>query len=155
MPPALFVRRSPVLVRRLTRSRIAEKAPCQRRFWEGVLGTVSPIMTAQPNRALEPGRRLGQAAAMDPSPARLFPPVVLRLGRPAPAGDHCYLLEENRVLRAANGSRRLCLTDDQRRRLAVAPSSPRGNSYVPRSYDRAKPTQRWNAKGFSRASPLA
>jgi len=30
-----------------------------------------------------------------------------------------YLLEENRVLRAANGSRRLCLTDDQRRRLAV------------------------------------
>ena len=30
-----------------------------------------------------------------------------------------YLLEENRVLRAVNGSRRLCLTDDQRRRLAV------------------------------------
>jgi transposase InsO family protein len=30
-----------------------------------------------------------------------------------------YLLEENRVLRAANGSRRLRLTDDQRRRLAV------------------------------------
>jgi hypothetical protein len=30
-----------------------------------------------------------------------------------------YLLEENRVLRAVNGSRRLRLTDDQRRRLAV------------------------------------
>ena len=30
-----------------------------------------------------------------------------------------YLLEENRVLRAANSSRRLRLTDDQRRRLAV------------------------------------
>ena len=30
-----------------------------------------------------------------------------------------YLLEENRVLRAARGSRRLRLTDDQRRRLAV------------------------------------
>jgi transposase InsO family protein len=30
-----------------------------------------------------------------------------------------YLLEENRVLRAVNGSRRLRLTNDQRRRLAV------------------------------------
>ena len=30
-----------------------------------------------------------------------------------------YLLEENRVLRAAHGSCRLHLTDDQRRRLAV------------------------------------
>src|SRR5262245_36046887 len=30
-----------------------------------------------------------------------------------------YLLEENRVLRAVNGSRRLRLTDGQRRRLAV------------------------------------
>jgi hypothetical protein len=30
-----------------------------------------------------------------------------------------YLLEENRVLRAAHGPRRLCLTDDQRGRLAV------------------------------------
>ena len=30
-----------------------------------------------------------------------------------------YLLEENRVLRAVNGSRRLRLTDDQRRRLAM------------------------------------
>jgi hypothetical protein len=30
-----------------------------------------------------------------------------------------YLLEENRVLRAAHGSRRLRFTDDQRRRLAV------------------------------------
>jgi hypothetical protein len=32
--------------------------------------------------------------------------------------DH-NLREENRVLRAVNGSRRLRLTDDQRRRLAV------------------------------------
>ena len=30
-----------------------------------------------------------------------------------------YLLEENRILRAAHGPRRLPLTDDQRRRLAV------------------------------------
>jgi hypothetical protein len=30
-----------------------------------------------------------------------------------------YLLEENRVLRAGHGPRRLRLTDDQRRRLAV------------------------------------
>jgi hypothetical protein len=30
-----------------------------------------------------------------------------------------YLLEENRVLRAAHGLRRIPLTDDQRRRLAV------------------------------------
>src|SRR5262245_49025357 len=30
-----------------------------------------------------------------------------------------YLLEENRVLRAERGARRLRLTDDQRRRLAV------------------------------------
>ena len=30
-----------------------------------------------------------------------------------------YLLEENRVLRAAHGRRRLRLTDDQRRRVAV------------------------------------
>src|ERR1700676_188171 len=30
-----------------------------------------------------------------------------------------YLLEENRVLRAAHGPRRLHVTDDQRRRLAV------------------------------------
>jgi hypothetical protein len=42
-----------------------------------------------------------------------------------------YLLEENGVLRVVNGSRRLRLTDDQRRRLAVngpgpRPSSPRG-----------------------------
>ena len=30
-----------------------------------------------------------------------------------------YLLEENRILRAAHASRRVRLTDDQRRRLAV------------------------------------
>jgi putative transposase len=30
-----------------------------------------------------------------------------------------YLLEENRILRAAHGFQRLRLTDDQRRRLAV------------------------------------
>ena len=30
-----------------------------------------------------------------------------------------YLLEENRILRAAHAPRRLRLTDDQRRRLAV------------------------------------
>ena len=36
-----------------------------------------------------------------------------------------FLLEENRVLRAVNGSRRLRLTHDQRRRLAVKGQRPR------------------------------
>jgi transposase InsO family protein len=64
---------------------------------------------------------LRQAPGMDPLPSPL--PFVLRLF----AGwinrhQHAVidnLLEENRVLRAVNGSRRLRLTDDQRRRLAV------------------------------------
>ena len=35
-----------------------------------------------------------------------------------------YLLEENRVLRAERGTRRLRFTDDQRRRLAVKGKAP-------------------------------
>jgi hypothetical protein len=42
-----------------------------------------------------------------------------------------YLLEENRVLRAAQPSRRLRLTDDQRRRLAVKGKSSAGAAWRP------------------------
>ena len=52
-------------------------------------------------------------------PARLLPPSALgRVNREQQAVID-YLLEENRILRAERGSRRLRLTDDQRRRLAV------------------------------------
>ena len=70
---------------------------------------------------LEPAQRLGQASAMDPLPPPLAFFVLLFSGwvnRQQQAVID-YLLEENRVLRAAHGSRRLRLTDDQRRRLAV------------------------------------
>jgi hypothetical protein len=53
-----------------------------------------------------------------PPPLPFFP-SVLGLDQPPATGGLEYLLEENRVLRAERGSRRLCLTDDQRRRLAV------------------------------------
>src|SRR4029453_10803270 len=64
---------------------------------------------------------LRQALAMDPLPCPLAFFVLLFSGwvnRHQQAVID-YLLEENRVLRAMNGSRRLRLTDDQRRRLAV------------------------------------
>src|SRR4030095_6563222 len=64
---------------------------------------------------------LRQALAMDPLPCPLAFFVLLFSGwvnRHQQAVIE-YLLEENRVLRAVNGSRRLRLTDDQRRRLAV------------------------------------
>src|SRR5262245_6304686 len=70
---------------------------------------------------LEPTLRLGQAVAMDALPPPLAFFVLLFAGwvnRQQQAMID-YLLEENRVLRAAQGSRRLRLTDDQRRRLAV------------------------------------
>jgi hypothetical protein len=70
---------------------------------------------------LEPGQRVGHAFAMDPLPPPLAFFHLLFSGwvnRQQQAVID-YLLEENRVLRAAQGSRRLRLTDDQRRRLAV------------------------------------
>jgi hypothetical protein len=75
----------------------------------------------QINIVLEPTQRLGHALAMDPLPpplaffVQLFAGWVNRQQR----AMIDYLLEENRVLRAAQGSRRLRLADDQRRRLAV------------------------------------
>src|ERR1700752_2124777 len=64
---------------------------------------------------------LRQAFAMDPLPPPLTFLLLLFSGwvnRHQQAVID-YLVEENRVLRAVNGSRRLRLTDDQRRRLAV------------------------------------
>src|SRR6202043_3099205 len=70
---------------------------------------------------LEPRRPLGHASAMDPLPPPLAFFLLLVSGwvnRQQQAVID-YLLEENRVLRAAHGPRRLHVTDDQRRRLAV------------------------------------
>src|SRR5262249_20110028 len=72
-------------------------------------------------RILEPRPPIGHASAMDPLPPPLAFFCLLFSGwvnRQQQAAID-YLLEENRVLRAAQGSRRLRLTDDQRRRLAV------------------------------------
>src|SRR4030095_1542788 len=75
-----------------------------------------------PNFApVEPRPPLRQACAMNPLPSPLAFFLLLFSGwvnRHQQAVID-YLLEENRVLRAMNGSRRLRLTDDQRRRLAV------------------------------------
>jgi hypothetical protein len=70
---------------------------------------------------LEPEQRLGHAFAMDPLPPPLAFFFLLFSGWVSRQQQAVidYLLEENRVLRAAHGSRRLRLTDDQRRRLAV------------------------------------
>src|SRR5262245_38725246 len=70
---------------------------------------------------LDPERPLGHACAMDSLPPPLAFLVLVFAGgvnRQQQAVID-YLLEENRVLRVAHGSRRLLLTDDQRRRLAV------------------------------------
>ena len=67
------------------------------------------------------GQALGHACAMDLLPPPLAFVVLLFAGwvnRQQQAVID-YLLEENRVLRAAHGPRRLRLTDDQRRRLAA------------------------------------
>ena len=70
---------------------------------------------------VEPRRPLWQAPVMDPLPRPLAFLLLLFSGwvhrHQQAVIDN--LLEENRVLRAAHGSRRLRLTDDQRRRLAV------------------------------------
>jgi putative transposase len=75
-----------------------------------------------PNFAtLERRSALRQALAMDPLPRPLTFCLLLFSGwvnRHQQAVIE-YLLEENRVLLAVNGARRLHLTDDQRRRLAV------------------------------------
>src|SRR5262245_48935441 len=64
---------------------------------------------------------LRQAPAMDPLPPPLTFFVLLFSGwiNRYQRAVIDYLVEENRVLRAVNDSRRLRLTDDQRRRLAV------------------------------------
>jgi hypothetical protein len=70
---------------------------------------------------LAPGQALGHACAMDSLPPALAFGGLLFAGwvnRQQQAVID-YLLEENRVLRAAHEPRRLPLTDDQRRRLAV------------------------------------
>ena len=77
---------------------------------------------------LEPGERFGHASAMDPVPPPLAFFCLLFAGwvnRQQQAVID-YLLEENRVLRAAHGSRRVRFTDDQRRRLAVKGKSSAG-----------------------------
>ena len=80
-----------------------------------------PDLRGNDTQALEPRRPLGHASPWicclprSASSSFLFSGSVNR-------HQHAvvdYLLEENRVLRAAHGPRRLCLTDDQRRRLAV------------------------------------
>src|SRR5215831_9739371 len=70
---------------------------------------------------LDPDRPLGHACAMDSLPPPLAFLVLVFAGwvNRQQQAVIVYLLEENRVLRAAHGSRRLRLTDDQRRRLAV------------------------------------
>src|SRR5262245_48574367 len=74
------------------------------------------------NRAAFHGQQaLGHACAIDSLPPPLAFLVLLFAGwvnRQQQAVIE-YLLEENRVLRAAHGPRRLPLTDDQRRLLAV------------------------------------
>src|SRR5713226_3565915 len=85
-------------------------------IWTAVIQEIYPRLAP-----LEPGRPLGHASAMDPLPRPLALFLLLFSGW---VNRHqqaviAYLLEENRVLRAAHGPRRLCLTDDQRRRLAV------------------------------------
>src|SRR4029453_13900850 len=70
---------------------------------------------------LDPERPLGHACAMDslPPPLAFLVLVFARwVNRQQKGGIEC-LPEENRILRVAHGSRRLRLTDDQRRRLAV------------------------------------
>jgi transposase InsO family protein len=73
------------------------------------------------NIVVEPARRIGHAVAMDALPPPLAFFILLFAGwvNRQQQAIIDYLLEENRVLRAAQGSRRLRLTDDQRRRLAV------------------------------------
>src|SRR5262249_11174517 len=94
-----------------------------RRFKQACTSGTSPICrpTIPQARALEPERLLGHASAMDPLPPPFGFFLLLFSGwvnRHQQAVID-YLLEENRVLRAAHGRRPLCLTDDQRRRLAL------------------------------------
>jgi hypothetical protein len=82
------------------------------RAWRRRMLNLAPVERRPPIR---------QAPAMDALPAWLAFLFLLFSGwinRHQQAVID-YLVEENRVLRAVHGSRRLCLTDDQRRRLAV------------------------------------
>jgi hypothetical protein len=87
------------------------------------LGNLGPICepAIRQARTLEPERCLGHASAMDSLPSPLAFLLLVFSGwvnrRQLAVID--YLLEENRILRAAHGPRRLRLTDDQRRRLAL------------------------------------
>jgi hypothetical protein len=88
-----------------------------------ILGNLSPVCRRTMANLAPVERRsaLRQAPAMDPLPPPLTFFLLLFSGwinRHQQAVIY-YLLEENRVLRAVNGSRQLRLTDDQRRRLAV------------------------------------
>ena len=78
---------------------------------------------------------VAHAFAMDPLPWPLAFFFLLFSGwvNRQPLAVIEYLLEENRVLRTARGSRRLCLTDDQRRRLAVERQSHRPDAIWCRS----------------------
>ena len=104
-------------VRKLRRSRItrqlADRCSLRRAFVPG--------NWAESTSSLNWRRASGHASAMDPLPPPLaffFLLVSGWVNRQQQAVID-YLLEENRVLRAAQGSRRLRLTDDERRRLAV------------------------------------
>jgi len=68
---------------------------------------------------LNRGRRSGKLTPGPAAPARLLPPGFSGWVNRHQQAIIDYLLEENRVLRTVNGSRRSRLTDDQRRRLAV------------------------------------
>lgn len=74
-----------------------------------------------PSPRLEPRRSFGHASAMDlvPRPLAFFLLLVAGWVNRQQQDVIDYLLEENRVLRAAHGPRRVPLNDDQRRRLAV------------------------------------
>ncbi len=77
-------------------------------------------LTIPHTRASHPGPSRGTLRIMDSLPPRAFLVLLFAgwVNRPQQAAID-YLLEENRVLRAAHGRRRLRLTDDDRRRLAV------------------------------------
>jgi putative transposase len=70
---------------------------------------------------LDPERPLEHACAMDslPPPLAVLALVFAGWVNRQQQAVIDYLLEENRIIRVAYGSRRLRLTDDQRRRLAV------------------------------------
>ena len=103
-------------MRKLHRRQITRNvgiAAAANRVWRG--------NSAHSTSVLNGGSASGTLAAMDSVPPPLAFFCLLFSGwvnRQQQAVIE-YLLEENRVLRAVHGRRRLRLTDDQRRRLAV------------------------------------